>query len=75
METTEIRLNWSDLDDLQSSLVIEAHCISLKCDDREHMLRLFNLGQPDIIFAKDYSYCRCAAESVGVMKVIIRNYL
>jgi hypothetical protein len=60
-------------------LAAHAEPFGLSWRSRQHMdtlKRLFKLGNPNITFASDGSYCRIAdPESVNVMKVIIREYL
>ena len=70
----EIVYRWEELNEGQQHTVALVHATLLKSTN-EKVLRLFNLGHPMIIFAPDHSYCRIHHDSVGVMKVIITNYL
>lgn len=64
---------WQQLNDDEISCAVCSHAAGLK-KPKEHILRLFNLGNPTIIFGEKLTYCRIAQESL-VMKIILTNYL
>lgn len=79
----EVQKNWHELTGDEITYCIVSHCAALKLSPKNvHHLRsvsrIFNLGSPKIIFGyKDGkpNYCRIAAESADVMKLLIRQYL
>lgn len=71
----EIKINWRTLEEYQEAMVVMAHAAPLRTKKIDLLRRIFSIGNPEIIFAGDFSYCRIAAESVDLMKMLIKKYL
>lgn len=73
----EITIAWADMEEKHKAMAIAAHAVKLGTtpSKRETVYKVFEMGKPLIIFAPDYSYCRIHEASVGVMNVLIKNYL
>lgn len=69
----ETKINWQALEEHQEGFVILAHAAALKTNDYLTLTRIFNLGNPEIIFGDDY--CRVAKESVDLMNMLTLQYL
>jgi hypothetical protein len=65
---------WEDLtEDVQQTVaIVHAEPLGVK---PEKILRLFKLGHPKIVIGPEFKYLRIHAESVDVMKIILRQYL
>jgi hypothetical protein len=71
-------LLFHELDEETQRFVVLAHAVPLKATNKlEKLLRLFNLGNPQIIIGGKGldRYCRVAPESVSVMTIITKSYL
>lgn len=69
---------WSEMETVDQKYVIISHAIALKTKDQSKLTRLFNLGNPKIILCKEngeHKYCRIHADSVTLMKNLIKSYL
>jgi hypothetical protein len=71
----EHSLNWQDADESHEACVIMSHAAAFKTKDFDTLKRIFNLGNPDIIFGDKLSYCRVAKQSVQLMTILTKQYL
>lgn len=74
-EEHEHGLNWQQCDEAHEACVIMSHAAALKTKDFDTLKRIFNLGNPDIIFGDELSYCRVAKQSVQLMTMLTQAYL
>lgn len=65
---------WQEMNDNEIACAVCCHAAGFK-KPIDHIRRLFDLGNPTIIFGEKLSYCRIAKESLPVMKIILDNYL
>ena len=73
---SETIYEWSQLTAPQQTVVIEVHAKMLGVDI-DVLTRIFNLGNPRIVIVikkNRINQCRVHADSVDVMKLLIRNY-
>lgn len=68
-------LNWQQADEAHEACVILSHAAGFKTKDFDTLKRIFDIGNPDMIFGNKLSYCRIAKQSVGLMKILIEAYL
>lgn len=73
METTN---HFSQLSESDQKTVITVHSNALKCDCN-NLMRIFKIGNPKIVQGKNDNkkYCRVHSDSVGVVNLLIKNYL
>ena len=71
----ESNYRWNELDNKNKDLVINAHAVGLKIGDHSSLIKIFDLGSPNIVIADDKSYCSMSEESAEAMKVLLKNYL
>lgn len=74
-EENEFKVHWQNATEIQQGCVIMAFCAACKPDDSALIERLFDLGNPFVIFGDKLSYCRISKESLQVMRIIFSNYL
>lgn len=79
---TETKYHWSELPLDKQNLVVRVHLQAWRkagiITTFSHFRRLFNLGNPFIVWGEHEdrsAYCRIAEESIDVMKVITREYI
>lgn len=68
-------LNWQDLDETHEAVVILSHAHAFKTREFDTLKRIFNVGNPDIIFGDNLEYCRVAKHNVMLMNMITSLYL
>jgi len=67
---------WSELNEAMKGTVINSYAASWNVEEnrRADMYRIFDLGNPAIIFDSIGKYCRINTDSVNIMKPLVRTY-
>jgi hypothetical protein len=76
----EFKERWSQLNDKDKYLTAYAHVTAFADDFLteeavRHMRKIFDLGDPMVFISEDRRRYRIAAESVDVMKLLIKTYI
>lgn len=80
MDKPEFKERWSQLADKDQYFTAYAHVSlfankSLTNEGIQHMRRIFDLGNPMVFISEDRLRYRIAAESVDVMRLLIKTYI
>ena len=68
---------WCELDEARKSTVINSYVASWNVEEtkRNEMYRIFDLGNPAIVFDRLGTYCRINTDSVSTMKPLVKACL
>lgn len=67
---------WSELNEAMKGTVINSYAASWNVEEnrRSEMYRIFDIGNPAIIFDSIGKYCRINTESINIMKPLVRTH-
>lgn len=71
----EQTFEWNELSDGQQNIIVACVGQALKNKDLETVKRVYELGQPKIIWADSNKYFRVHADSLEVIKLLTKTYL